>query len=500
MDKKGSGLVFKALIAAVLCTLCAGGLVLPNFLNEKPEVQDTKQDTIVEDTIVSASSKSGVYEDKIFSDKVHSLDIQMTDSAFDSLILSALDEEWHPCDIVIDGVLFEKVGIRVKGNTSLEAVYDNNLSRYSFKLKFNKYIKEQTCYGLDEISLNNILADTTYMKEYLAYDMFKYIGAVAPLSSFMDISINGNPWGLYIGVECIDDSFFIRNYGDAKGELYKPEAHDLRYGAQINSDETGDSEIDIKGENLVYIDDNFENYSTVFETVKTNINSTDKVRLIESLKILNSGDNISTVVDIDNTLKYWVVNNFISNFDSYLSDCPHNYYLYERNGVMTLFPWDLNLSFGSYPFTLDGNWTKELDDMTIMVNMPIKVPVNESFKGERPFIEQVVGSYEDLYVKYLNDFIEGYFDSGYFDKKYENTINMILPYIEKDVTCFYDLEDVEQGQKVLKEFIRLRLESVKGQLSGSVDINDESTYIDGSMYNIEDIGHQKGGFVPTKGE
>lgn len=44
--------------------------------------------------------------------------------------------------------------------------------------------------------------------------------------------------------------------------------------------------------------------------------------------------------------------------------------------------------------------------------------------------------------------------------------------------------NVEQGQKVLKEFIRLRLESVKGQLSGSVDINDESTYIDGSMYNI----------------
>lgn len=434
------------------------------------------------------------YENFLFTDKVHSIEIDIEESNWNDILKSPIEEKYYPCDIIIDGKVFKNVGIKTKGNTSLELVAKNDKTdRYSFKIKFDKYEKGQTCYGLDELSLNNVFADSTYMKEYLAYDMFKKIGAVSPLCSFMNISINNKNWGLYIGVENIDESFLIRNFGEDYGNLYKPESRELRYMAQ-----NGEGVTVIKGEDLVYKDDNFDTYFTVFDTAKTDIEDNDKVRLINSLKNLHN-NNVEECVDIENTLKYWVVNNFICNFDSYVSDFPHNYYLYEQSGKLTLLPWDYNLSFGSYPHTVNKDYTYDLDDATNMVNISMLKPLNENQIGLRPMFEKVVeNSYEDKYNEYINIFINDYFNSGYFEEKYNNTITMIKPYIEKDNTAFYNLEDIEKGQKVLKEFIDLRVKAVKGQLGGDIIDRNYSTYIDATHINMEDIGHQKDGYMPIK--
>lgn len=432
-----------------------------------------------------------------FNDSVHQVDINISQENWNSILDNPLEEEYHSCNIIIDGEKFSNVGIRTKGNSSLSNIADSGISdRYSFKINFGKYDKGQTFYGLDEVCFNNLYADATYMKEFLSYDMFEYMGVPTPLCTFVNISVNGQPWGLYVAVESVDESFLKRNFGEDYGVLYKPESELLRYEAQNGLDDG--VEIEKKGEDLVYVDDNFDSYYTIFDTVKTDIENKDKIRLINSIKGLNKNSELSPYVDIDRVLKYWVVNNFISNYDCYLAEGIHNFYLYEKDGIMSFIPWDYNLSFGGYPYTNENNYEYKPDMTTHIVNLSILDPVNINYKGQRPMFERVVEQNKDLYIMHINEFITNYFDSGHFEIKYNNMVDLLRPYIEQDNTAFYTVEEIEKAQGLLKEFIVLRLESVKGQLDGSVINGDYSTYIDASYIDLEELGHQKGGYFHIK--
>lgn len=133
-----------------------------------------------------------------------------------------------------------------------------------------------------------------------------------------------------------------------------------------------------------------------------------------------------------------------------------------------------------------------------MINLPILNPIKENLIGYRPFFEKIVIPFEEEYIKIIDSFISVYFDSGYFNKYYIEMTNKIKPYIENDKTAFYTIEEVNNAQNILKEFIDLRIESIKGQLDGSVIHGNYSTYIDASYINLEEMGHQKDGYVHIK--
>lgn len=115
-------------------------------------------------------------------------------------------------------------------NTSLTQVNRFGNDRYSFKIEFDHYESGKNYYGLDKISLNNIIQDNTYMKDYLTYQMMRKAGADAPLCSYVNITVNGEDWGLYLAVECVEEAFLERNYGKNYGNLYKPDSMDMGGG------------------------------------------------------------------------------------------------------------------------------------------------------------------------------------------------------------------------------------------------------------------------------
>lgn len=163
------------------------------------------------------------YENRLFDNtKVHTIDIVMDD--WDEFIANATSEEYYTAAMVIDGEAYKNVGIRGKGNTSLSTVSSMDSERYSFKVEFDHYDNSITYHGLDKLSLNNLIQDTTMMKDYLTYTMMNEFEAAAPLCSFVYITINGEDWGLYLAVEGVEDSFLERNYGTSYGELYKPDS------------------------------------------------------------------------------------------------------------------------------------------------------------------------------------------------------------------------------------------------------------------------------------
>ena len=508
------------------------------------------------------------YASRLFDDsRVHSIDIVMED--WDSFLDTCENEEYSACSVVIDNEAYKNVGIRAKGNTSLSQVKEYGNDRYSFKIEFDCYEKGNSYHGLDKISLNNIIQDNTYMKDYLTYKMMGDFGVAAPLCSYVYITVNGEDWGLYLAVESVEESFLARNYGNGYGNLYKPDSMDMG-GGRGNGDKFDREGMEdffggARGENrkdagempempdagaspefpggfedgeipelpggmggfepgempeggppqfggmfkgssdvlLQYTDDASDSYKNIFDNAKTDITGTDKKRLIASLKKLGQGEDIEDVVDVEAVIRYFVVHNFVCNFDSYTGSMVHNFYLYEKDGQLSMIPWDYNLAFGGFEAQsdADGNGGSNANSM---VNFPIDSPVSGGSVEERPMLAWIFNNeeYTQMYHQYFQEFLDSYFADGYFEEMISSVKEMIAPYVEKDPTKFCSYEEFEKGTDTLKQFCLLRTESISGQLAGTIPSTsegqqqDKTALVDASGISISDMGTMagRGGF------
>ena len=212
---------------------------------------------------------------------------------------------------------------------------------------------------------------------------------------------------------------------------------------------------------LIYTDDEYDSYTNIFENAKTKISDSDKERLIASLKNLNEGENIEDVVDAEEVIRYFVVHNFVCNFDSYTGFMIHNYYLYEKDGQLSMIPWDYNLAFGGFESGTDAQ---------SLVNYPIDSPVSGGTVESRPMLAWIFADekYTELYHQYFLEFLSQYFINGEFEKMIDTVSEMIAPYMEKDPTKFCSYEEFQEGVSTLKTFCSLRAESIQGQLDGTI--------------------------------
>ena len=161
------------------------------------------------------------YEDYFDASSLMRVDVTADAAAWQAMLDSAASEEYIECDIALNGESVSCAGIRCKGNSSLSMTQDE---RYSFKINFGEYVKKQTFHGLDKMVLNNTQSDNTFIKEYLSYYLLNRAGAKTPLFAMAEIYVNGEYWGLYLAVECIDDSFIERTFSTDGGFLYKPDS------------------------------------------------------------------------------------------------------------------------------------------------------------------------------------------------------------------------------------------------------------------------------------
>lgn len=243
---------------------------------------------------------------------------------------------------------------------------------------------------------------------------------------------------------------------------------------------------------LKYIDDDIDSYSNIFENAKTDITKNDKTRLINALKKLSNGEDLESTVEIHAVIRYFVVHNFVLNFDSYTGSMIHNYYLYEKDGQMQMIPWDYNLAFGGF---------QSMGDATSLVNYPIDSPVFGGNVEDRPMIAWIFENeeYTQLYHKYFSEFISEYFDSGYFEEMLDSVTSMISPYVEKDPTKFCSYEEFKTGISTLKEFCLLRAKSISGQLDGTIgstsNTQKSDTLINAGDIQINAMGSMGGGMA-----
>ena len=417
------------------------------------------------------------YESRLFdTSQVHTIDILMED--WDGFLETCQDKEYAQCSLVIDGETYGSAAIRAKGNNSLSSVSAYGNDRYSFKVEFDHYDSSKTYYGLDKLNLNNLIQDNTMMKDYLVYRLMGDFGVAAPLCSYVYLTVNGEDWGLFLAVEEPEEAFARRNFGNDHGKLYKPDYRSLN---AENADVA-----------LRYIDDNPDSYPGIFENAKFKVSEADQKRVIEALKILSTGENLETAVNVDEVLRYFTVQVFVMNWDSYLGHTGHNYFLYEEDGILSILPWDYNLAFGTYALGM----TDPIKDPNILINYPINTPAEGKIMLNRPLYHNLMKheEYFARYHDYFDELLSEYFENGRFAAALRQTEKLIAPYVQKDPTAFCSYEDHQLAVDTLEEVCLLRAESIRGQLDGEIPATirgqqeNPDAKVDASVVKLTDLG------------
>ena len=397
--------------------------------------------------ILPAGENPG-YVSRLFDgSRVHRVDIQVED--WEAFLASAPEEEYIPATVEIDGEAFRQVGLRAKGNNSLRLTAEYGLSRYSLKLEFDHYT-DGSYHGLDKLSLDASFQDNSYLKTWLAFDIMEFLGVPTPLRSFVWVTVNGQPWGLFLAVEEPEEAFARRNFGANHGQLYKP---DYRSLAEENADV-----------HLRYTTDEPEDYPGIFENAKLESSAADRQRLVDSLKTLDSGQRLEEAVDVDEVLRYFVGQVFVMNWDSYLGHTGHNYLLYEEEGKLSMLPWGYNLAFGTYALGM----TDPITDPNVLLNYPILTPAPGEYMTKRPLYHQLmqVEEYFQQYQAYFRWFLAEYVESGELSAALWQAAELIAPYVEADPTAFCSYEDHRLAVETLEQVCLLRAQSARGQLEG----------------------------------
>lgn len=225
---------------------------------------------------------------------------------------------------------FDKVGVRIKGNSTARVAS----RKKPFRIKFNEYTKGQKINGVGSINLNNVNGDASMVREKMYFELARQAGIKAPRMNWAALYINGQYWGLYFLGEIINDDFL-------KAHFVKEQRDGWLYKANIGStfEDWGTDK---------------DKYKTVWEK-KTFEDEDDWSDLMNLATVLNQTPadqleaKINEVLDVDSFLTAMALDNITVNLDSYVV-MTQNFYVYRRptDNKFEWLVWDPSLAFGSF--------------------------------------------------------------------------------------------------------------------------------------------------------
>ena len=335
-------------------------------------------------TKVESSKSTKDYGKSFFEkDSIHTIKLYFTQCNYwDSLsfyknIQDSLDlATYMQATVVIDGKILYSCGVRFKGESSYE-FYPGK--KKPFRIKFDKFIKKQDFFGLEDLNLTNNFKDPTMIREKIYLDMMNRHGLPAPRATFAKVYINDKYWGLYQANENIDDVFLETRFKEKKGNLFQ-----------------GDPVA-----NFVYLGNVQSKYYMRYGLKNNEAKNdwSDLVKLIKNINdtILNEEEyaqRINKLINLDDCLKSWAINNLIGNIDAYNMFYPHNFFIY-HDSASTKWQW----------ISLDGNYSfaawNPIMNYPQLTRMSVLIPDSTPYNDARPLLERTLGSNTIIQRRYL---------------------------------------------------------------------------------------------------
>lgn len=118
----------------------------------------------------------------------------------------------------ISGREIGEIGVHLKGAAGSTRGWDD---KPGLTLNLDKFVKEQTLFGLEKLHLNNAVQDGTYFQELLANELALAMGIPACRCAHALVELNGRKVGLYVLKEGFDKKWVRRNFPNQDdGNLY----------------------------------------------------------------------------------------------------------------------------------------------------------------------------------------------------------------------------------------------------------------------------------------
>lgn len=358
------------------------------------------------------------------------------------------DPIFVPAEVFYNGKEWYRVGVRFKGNSSLQSSWRSGILKLSFKLDFDEFeddypqIDNQRFYGFKKLSLKNNYGDKSMMREKVAGDVFRNAGLVGSHTAFYTLYVDHGDgptyFGLYTLVEEVDDTVLDDQFSDDDGNLYKPDGDAASF-----AEGTYDEEEYVKKTNEDEAD--FSDVQSLLSILHDDTRTTDAATWRTKLE---------AVFDTDVFLKYLAVNTVIQNWDTY-GRMTHNYFLYNNPDTekLTWIPWDNNeaLQTGKQGGSLPLNFSGVSASSWPLIGYLYQDDV-----------------YRAVYDDYVREVIDGAFNPTTIQAQYANYAAMIEPYATSEVSGYTFLNssaDFQSAVSTLNSHVTSRVSAANNYLN-----------------------------------
>lgn len=457
-------LLFLLMMQLLLVFSCSNDAVENTAVEEEGEVV-TESETYVEtysDTDFEAvdwtddthSKSADPNFDEVFEDEaVKRMDIVITEERWQSMLddmtslygafggsggpggggLVEVDEDpiFVPGEVLYNGKEWYRVGVRFKGNSSLQSSWSSGILKLSFKLDFDEFedqypqIDNQRFYGFKKLSLKNNYNDKSMLREKVATDVFRDAGIASSHAAFYAVYVDHGDgpqyFGVYTLVEEVDDTVIDTQFSDNDGNLYKPDGTGASFAQG-----TFTEDVFVKKTNEDEAD--FSDIQSVF----TALHAADRTTDPETWRA-----NLESVFDTDTFLKYLAVNTVIQNWDTY-GRMTHNYYLYNNPDTEKLswIPWDNNEALQNG--NREGALALDFSDLN-HTQWPLIGYLYED------------ATYRAQYDAYVRDVVDNAFNVSTMQSKYATYSALVEPYANLEVSGYSFLSSSSDFQVAISQ-------------------------------------------------
>ncbi|NUM43512.1 MAG: CotH kinase family protein [Anaerolineales bacterium] len=346
---------------------------------------------------------------------------------------TSVNPMWVAATIEFNGNTWTNVGVRYKGNSSLQSAWREGSDKLPLKLDFDEFeddypeIENQRFYGFKQLSLANGFGDATFMRDTITYDLLEDAGLVAAETAAYEVILDYGEGpvslGLYTMIEVVDDTVIDRTFGDDSGNIYEGDGPAASF-AEGTFDQIADSFQKENNDGTGWSD-----LETLYNILHSDQRTTDPEAWRASLE---------AIFDVDTFLEWLALSATLQHWDTY-GNMTHNYYLYNNpaTGQLTWISWDHNLVLGGsggpggggFPGggnNAGGDGGRGGPSRTVTFD---KTEVGENWPLIRYLLDDPV--YNAQYLSALEETVP-LFNADALAAKYQSLATLLAPYVEDE--------------------------------------------------------------------
>ncbi|MCP4916274.1 MAG: hypothetical protein GY913_05080 [Proteobacteria bacterium] len=252
------------------------------------------------------------------------------------------DPVWVEATLAYDGDVWEHIGMRFKGNSSLNHTWLAGNNKLPFRLNLDKFedtyedTKNQRFQDHDKLTFSSGYADDSQIREAFTAEALAWHGIPTVKWSFVEVWVDSGDGPLYWGLYTVlqdpsDDVWLEEHFGTDALNVYKPES-------------------------------DWQTFDAAEFEKKTNEDEADFSDVEDAVAALAAGS-VEDHVDVPAFLQWLAFNTALENWDVY-GAVAHNYYLVADpdTGLLVWVPWDHNMAMNDNFMPSPGIWHEGTTD------------------------------------------------------------------------------------------------------------------------------------------